>query len=307
MTIAIAAYGPDAGQAVARGLLAAELLGRGAIGGFAVFSVLDGQGGHRQHCCQDGGIGGLALDRVSLSAGRVAVISSGPDRPEPLSQFLAAREGVGLVTGHRLPNRPGAAGPPVNRDALDRMAAGLSPAEAVTAVTAENPEVDFGLIALSADGRIGVANSARVERRADLDDASGSGCGRGYAMLCNSICTLPGLSLRRVVGDIVWSALCGEPAHHEIAKLAAPVPIGPATIDRVEIDEEGKVVAIFTADPGAMADSPRSTVIQSRMPVWRNGSLVGSCLSELLAPVRDGMAALSPDFQTSFVIEKVSN
>ncbi|WP_411469434.1 DUF6963 family protein, partial [Achromobacter xylosoxidans] len=44
MTIGIAAYGPNAGAAVRAAALGAELLGHGAIGGFAVFAVLDEQG-----------------------------------------------------------------------------------------------------------------------------------------------------------------------------------------------------------------------------------------------------------------------
>ena len=44
MTIGVAASGPQAGAAVRAAALAAELMGHGAIGGFAVFAVMDDDG-----------------------------------------------------------------------------------------------------------------------------------------------------------------------------------------------------------------------------------------------------------------------
>lgn len=72
---------------------------------------------------------------------------------EPLSQFLVGQAGVGLVSGHRLPNREGREGRPVNQAALDLMAQGLSPEEAVEKTLAANPELDAGLVAVGRNGR----------------------------------------------------------------------------------------------------------------------------------------------------------
>src|SRR5690606_41564886 len=127
MTIGIAASGPRAGAAVRAAVLGAELLGRGAIGGFAVFAVLDGQGRYR-HCeTQRGGIGALDIPPAWLEARAAAVISSGPDRPEPLVQFLPGASGLGLVTGHRLPDRPGAVGVALNQAGPARPRQGTLP------------------------------------------------------------------------------------------------------------------------------------------------------------------------------------
>ena len=100
-----------------------------------------------------------------------AVISSGPDRPEPLTQFLAGADGLGLVTGHRLPNQPGADGRPLNRMALDLMAEGAPPQQAIDAVLAAHPEWDAGLIALHAQDGLGLATGGAA-RRDDLARSS---------------------------------------------------------------------------------------------------------------------------------------
>ena len=146
----VAAAGAQAGAAVFDAVLGAELLGRGAIGGFVVFAVLDEQGRLQYRTTQRGGVTALDLPASWRDARVAAVISSGPDRPEPLTQFLAGADGLGLITGHRLPNQPGADGRPLNRMALDLMAEGAPPQQAVDAVLAAHPEWDAGLIAARA-------------------------------------------------------------------------------------------------------------------------------------------------------------
>src|SRR6218665_3141534 len=101
MTIAIAASGSRAGAAVRDAVLGAELLGRGAIGGFAVLALLSGDG-QLHHCMtQRGGASCLDMPDAWLPAPTAAAISSGPDRPEPLVQFLPGAARIGLGTGPR--------------------------------------------------------------------------------------------------------------------------------------------------------------------------------------------------------------
>ena len=95
MTIGVAAAGAQAGAAVFDAVLGAELLGRGAIGGFVVFAVLDEQGRLQYRTTQRGGVTALDLPASWRDARVAAVISSGPDRPEPLTQFLAGADGLG--------------------------------------------------------------------------------------------------------------------------------------------------------------------------------------------------------------------
>ena len=68
MTIGIAASGHSAGAAVCDALLGAELLGRGSIKGFAVFTVFDSDGAPQWRTTQDGGLGTLELPDAWASA-----------------------------------------------------------------------------------------------------------------------------------------------------------------------------------------------------------------------------------------------
>ena len=308
MTIAIAAFGPNAGQAVQRGVMAAEILTRGAIGGFAVISVLDAAGNHHQGTCQTGGV--TALDGMAklATAKCAAVISSGPDRPEPLSQFLAGESRVALVTGHRLPNRRGVEGLPVNVAALRRIRDGDDPAAAVQAQIRANPELDFGLAAVTWDGRVGFGNSRRVARRNDLGFASRTGNGRGFALLCNSIHAAPGISIGEAVGEIVWGCLSDTEASRFIAKLAGPVPVVPAREDRIELDDRNRVIRIGTAEPRVgSGDAMRTTVVYSRASVWRNDRNLGHCVSEVIARVADGQAVPESGCQSRFMVERANH
>src|SRR5699024_10271322 len=125
MTVGIAASGPGSVASVLRSLIALETLASGAIGGFAVLAVMDAAGGVHYAETQNGGSQALQLGSKFHDAQRAALISSGPNRPEPLTQFLPAATGVGMVTGHRLPNRCGYEAP-VNVAALNEMQAGES-------------------------------------------------------------------------------------------------------------------------------------------------------------------------------------
>ncbi len=173
MTIGIAAHGPNAGLAVIRALAAVEAVGRGAIGGFVSFVALSANGTVERATTQQGGSGALfgsgarAMPTAIAKAAIAGLMSSGPDRPEPLSQFTPAAAGVGLVTGHRMPNTIGVSGAFLNDEVLDLMRQGLTPEDAVERVVGANSDVDAGIIALHLDGQLHAANTAYVERRGD--------------------------------------------------------------------------------------------------------------------------------------------
>ncbi|WP_050759191.1 DUF6963 family protein [Pseudooceanicola batsensis] len=304
MTVGIAAYGLEAGRAVLEGVLATEVLGRGSIGGFVVFSVLDEHGQHQQVSLQCGGI--TALDDFDLRPGVrcAAAISSGPNRPEPLSQFLAGRDGLGLVTGHRLPQRIGSSGLPLNSSALERMAQGHAPHEAVQSETKENPEADFGLIAVAADGKIGFGNSARVQRRVDLLEVSRLEKEAGFAMLGNSIYFNNACRDHVAIGDLIWSRLTGSSSKNFIAKLGRPAPVSVSEEDWIEIDDDGGVLGIGRADPWWPAAEGITSVVYSGMPVWRNSSLAGTCLTEVFATLGNGLATPHASHQYHFAVRR---
>lgn len=202
MTIGIGAFGRKAGAAVLAAWAEAERRAAGDLHGFAVFTVLGAEGEPVSLVCQRGGLAGIRAQAAALAtmaeAEVAGVITSGPDRPEPLSQFLAAGT-AGLVTGHRLPNLETADGSgdkmAANRAALALIGKGLSPRHAVEAVLEGDPDIDAGLIAVTRTG-IGMANSARVQGRDDLGEALIFAEDRRYGLglLHNSIMPLDGLA-----------------------------------------------------------------------------------------------------------------
>lgn len=292
MTIGIAAYGASAGEAVCAGVLGAELLGRGAIGGFAVFAILDGDGRFQYRATQEGGITALSLPRDWLEARVAAAISSGPNRPEPLSQFLVGRSGVGLVTGHRLPNSVAPAGKPLNEVALEALASGGSARGGIDAAMEGCAEIDAGLIALTRSGDLAWANSARVARRSDLGEAHRLGRECGFALMHNAIFVAEGpcQRLAEVLAGLVWQRLAGEPATHVLLRLVDPVPLRLAEQDRVHVDEEYRIIGLDTANASLLEAERVGTVAYLCASVWRDGKLIGKAATELFARMQGGVA-----------------
>ena len=161
MTIGIAATGPWAGAGILAGLRAVEAVGRGAIGGFVSVAVLTADQNLLRAETQNGGTRALfdALPpKEILQAPYAALISSGPDRPTPLSQFIAAEPGVGLVTGHRFPQALTDKGRALNDLILETMRSGVGAQDAVDTLIAAYPDFDAGFIALSTKGDFGLGN-----------------------------------------------------------------------------------------------------------------------------------------------------
>lgn len=170
MTIGIGAFGPNAGAGVLAGLRVAESTGRGAIGGFVSLAALTEDGRLLRASIQDGGSQALIEQNLPtdiLQAPLVGLISSGPNRPEPLSDFIAAEPGVGIVTGHRMPQTRVDQGVALNAMVLAEMKAGAHPQVAIDRVIARYPEMDAGFLACATDGRIGSGSMQSVLARGD--------------------------------------------------------------------------------------------------------------------------------------------
>lgn len=316
MTIGVAAFGAQAGAAVYEAVLGAELLGRGAIGGFAVMAVLDPAGAVQYRVTQRGGVTALDVPASWQDARVAAIISSGPDRPEPLTQFLAGADGVGLVTGHRLPNLPGADGVALNRAALDRLtelsegqaarsqpprdraspghapqgspSQPQTPRQAVETVLHAHAEWDAGLIAIDVHGRLGMANSARVLRRDDLGEFSRVTPTASLGLLHNSIYARGDLAAQ--LGELAWSRLQGNDTATRFITLRQPVPLTPAAKDCVHVDAQGAIVAIETANPRLTTLDRISTAVYLATDVRRDGILLGATATELYVRIHAGAA-----------------
>lgn len=286
MTVGIAAHGAAAGRAVLAGLTAVEAVGRGEIGGFGVFRAIAADGSMIAAETQRGGAAALraALERNGLAALAeaapvAALISSGPDRPEPLSQFLAAGP-AGLVTGHRLPNTVGADGVPLNLAALRLLAEGAAPQAAVDAATGSNPEIDAGLIAVT-PGAVAAAETLRVARRTDRGGARLviRGGVAGVAVLHNAIEPFEGLAALAAgaARAILEAALPPLPTF----RIAAGLRLEPGTGDGVWLDPDGTVLRVVSGNPGlANYRGWTSSAVYLGTPVHQHGRAAGVTVGE---------------------------
>lgn len=216
MTIGVAASGPGAARAILTALAAAEGVATGAIGGFLSFACIGAEGLWR---CgrQRNGARGLLEEGLPAGIGEAplaVLMSSGPDRPLPLSQFTPGAGAVGLVTGHRFPNAPGRDGIGLGQSALEKMRRGAAPEAAAAAVALENPSADAGLICLGIDGRIGLANTAYVAGFPGLGQAQRSIGPLSVGVLCNAI--FPASALAALVAELALGAMQPVPDYGEV-------------------------------------------------------------------------------------------
>ena len=295
MTIGIAASGPGAGRAILDALAGVEPALWGAIGGFVSAVAIGADGRVHRACIQRGGARALLARDVAaplLDAPLAGLMSSGPDRPEPLAQFVPAEGGVGLVTGHRFPHEPGADGVPLGEAALALMRAGASAREAVERTVALNPGADAGLIALGLDGAPHPGDTALART---LPDAGSAVVGRGgaqVAVLLNAI--HPAAGLAAFVAQCVAERLA-PPAVAGTLLLRRGTPVLDGPERSIRVDALGVVEAVLV--PGAMVTPrPRSQGIGYRARVLRSGAAVGQLLDDPFLIVERG-AVVSADGQ----------
>jgi hypothetical protein len=297
MTIGIAVAGPCAGLAAFRALALVEAVSRGAIGGFVSFAVLDTNGALLRAETQRGGTRTLftAGERTGVEprdafreAPLAVLMSSGPDRPEPLSQFTPGRAGVGLVTGHRLPNMPGVDGTPLNQNVLRRLVEGVSPEAAVTAELERNPEADAGLIAVDAAGRMHLGNTAAVAARTDIGTAmvDDPETGMRVAVLHNAIFPHRGLAWLAVSGALD-SIAPGDRADFTVEILAG-TRLELGTENALHLHADGGVSHITVTQQSWFAARRDGAALGYAAPVRRDGMLVGRISFEPYCVVEQG-------------------
>jgi hypothetical protein len=297
VTIGIGAYGPGAGLAVYLGLRAAERVGSGAIGGFATFAAITADGALLRHETQRGGSRTLFLDGETTGvpppvevaeAIAAAVISSGPERPAPLSQFLAADGGAGLVTGHRLPNGPSVDGNPLNAEALGHLARGLSAEVAVNAVIDRNPEADVGLIAVDLKGGAFFRNSARVARRPDLGHARLEDAGAGAVVEVTHNAIRPGPAVAAIVAATAMHSMAGRVEAYGWVTIEAGIPVELAEEDAVHCGDDLVATRVTTTDPILVRGRQVGAAIYLHSAVYRGPERLGLTLFEPIVTIEDG-------------------
>jgi hypothetical protein len=250
-----------------------------------------------RHQTQRGGSRTLFLDGESTGvpppaavaeAIAAGVISSGPERPEPLSQFLAADAKAGLVTGPRLPNGPSVDGQPLNAEALAHMAGGLSAEEAVSAVIDRNPEADVGLIAVDLKGGVYFRNSARVSRRPDLGHARLEDPGAGAVVEVTHNAIRPGSAVAAIVAATALYTMTGRIEPDGWVTVPAGIPLELADEDAVHCGEDLVATRITTTDPVLVSGRQIGAAIYLYSTVYRGSQALGRTLFEPIVTVEDG-------------------
>lgn len=297
MTIAIGASGPHAGLAIFKALQAAEAVGEGAIRGFVMLAVItrdrqlarfETQRGGTRTLFTDGEVTGAEPPAAVREAIAAALISSGPDRPVPLSQFLTADAQAGLVTAHRVPQGPSIKGIPLNVEVLEALQSGKSAQAATETVLSQNPFADVGFITIDRHGSLHLQNVPRVQKRPDVGMAyrENVDAGAKLAVLHNAI--VPHTSLAALVADIGWQQMVAVDPITGWFTLAAGVPIIHGEVDAVEIDGQGLAQTVVTSDH-TFTDRDRSGVgIYLHSLVRQHGKVLGKTLFEPICVVRDG-------------------
>jgi hypothetical protein len=297
MTIAIAAYGCQAGLAVFQALQAAEAVGTGAIRGFVVLAVITGEGALQRYETQRGGTRTLFTDGETTGVAppvavqgaiAAALISSGPDRPTPLAQFLTADAQAGLVTAHRVPQGPSVNGLPLNVEVLNALQAGQSAQQATESVLTANPQADVGFITIDRQGNLYLQNAPRVQNRPDQGMAyrEDAATGAKLGVLHNAIA--PYGSLAPLVADIGFRCMVESEPVVGTFTIAAGVPIIYGEVDAVELDDQGVAQTVVTSDR-TFTDRERSGVgIYLHSRVRQHGQVIGKTLFEPICIVRDG-------------------
>jgi len=297
MTIGIGAAGPNAGEAVFNALAAVEKVASGSIGGFAAFVAISQTGELLRAATQRGGTSTLFVaDETSgvgpppsFAAARIAgVMSSGPDRPEPLAQFTPGDEGAGIVTGHRLPNAAGSTGRPVNLEVLRLLQSGLSAQAAVDSVLDADPEADAGLIAIDLTGLVYARNSARVSRRPDLGHARREDGDAGAVVEVINNAISPARSVAMLAADIALQTMVPAATAAGSIVVAAGTPLGSGDGYRVLLDDDGNVVSIETADTRLLQGRHNCAAVYLGAEVIQGGRIIGTTLIEPNVVVEHG-------------------
>lgn len=294
MTIGIVAQGPQAGLAVFKALQAVERVAQGSIGGFASFVAVTGEAVLR-HETQRGGSTtlftagestGLGPDGATATALLAGLMSSGPDRPAPLAQFLPAAAGVGLVSGHRLPNMPGRDGVPLNIAVLEHLRAGHAPQSAVDLVLDANANADAGIIAGALAGGVYARNSTRVAGRPDLGHARRTLDGASVEVLHNAI--YPVAALADLAAEIALDVMLRRLAPDGEIKLRAGTPVVAGRENRVLVDGALLAVEIQTTDVRLVDGCWNCAAVYLGARVVCEGTELGTTLTEPNMVVENG-------------------
>ena len=291
MTIGIVVRGPQAGTALVNSLSAIESIAEGSIGGFVSFVVLDKDHTPTFYKCQAGGITSLfACENKSdlpielMNATRAALISSGPNRPEPLHRFLAWDDKGNLVSGHRFPHMQTKQNIPLNQQALSILQMYGSDEHRLDELIEQNPDLDAGLVTMDAHGCIYQSNTARVAARGDTASRNMQTPEYAYSITLNSI--LPPDPIAEILAVKLQRRL--ELDRRPVLHVTTDSPISNSNVKSVEIDDTGRVVNINTPERHWFSPEHEGALIETGTIVLRDSVTIGKVHEEPYVISRNG-------------------
>lgn len=308
MTIGIAASGRWAGAGILSGLRAVEEAGRGAIGGFVSLAVLTEEQKLLRAETQYGGaqslFDGAPSDEI-LQAPWAGLISSGPNRPAPLSQFVAALPRVGIVTGHRFPHAQTNDGHALNSLVLSMMQAGIPPQVAVDKVIAQHPDFDAGFVALSVHEEIGLGNMPAVASLKDQGSLK-TRCaetGNTVATLHNAI--RPHRAIALLANEVALEEMRFRATRRETITMSAGVAIVVGDTPEIVIDNNHKALRVIHPE-ASDAGGKIAFGVGDHVRITKLGKMIGwldqepfMVVSQGLIVTLDGETAIEASIRTA--------
>lgn len=301
MTIGIAAYGPRAGGSILHALKAVETLGRGALGGFVSLATIDEHGIVNYYTCQKNGAQGLFLDNcipASVAQAKFAVLmSSGPNRPEPLQTFTPGLSGIGLITGHRMPNTLDENGTMMNERVLELIKDGLAPQHALGAVLEENPNADVGFLMLSIEHGLYAANNDCVTKRLDQGLIIRQDKERkfGTGVIHNAI--EPHKAIAHLAVEVAIDYMFPNDLADQKILFCEGTPLKIAESVSVVVDAECVVREIHVTNTNYVSGTAHIG-LGFEVPVFKSGHQIGRMKYEPFMEVVDGVLVLIDGYDT---------
>ena len=293
MTIGIAASGPWAGAGILAGLRAVEAIGRGAIGGFVSLAVITEDQQLLRAETQDGGTSGLfpkSPPEAILRAPLAALISSGPNRPPPLSQFVAAAPDIGLVTGHRFPNLKTKGGDALNSLVLAAMQHGASAQDAIDHVIAAQQGFDAGFISLSRDGTLGMGNTTTALRLVHKGAArqTCTETGAEVATIHNAI--QPSKAITTLSNEIVLDEMRQRVTRIKKITLEVGLKVHQGDETSIHIDDTFTATQVMHPDAKHLGQETFFG-LGDRVQILHQGTVIGWLGSEPFMVIKEGAIA----------------
>ena len=283
MTIGVVLRGPSAGAALVQSLASLENVALGSIGGFVSLVVLTKGKQPQFYQIQNGGVSALfatngnkILPDSLVESDRAALISSGPNRPEPLNRFLAWDDAGNLVSGHRFPHTYSASGFPLNQVALNLIQNNGCAENQLKDLMKQNDHLDAGLVAMDVAGTLFQGDTARVRARGDTASAAVQTDDYAFSITLNSI--RPANLIALMLAEKLKHSMSADT--RPVLSIDTDAKICAADTKAVIINDLSNVIAINTPEQCWFTGSTEGALMETGTHIIKNGICVGRMQDE---------------------------